>query len=58
MRKGSIKLGNAKKVCYFPRFTNKRRRTYKKIQWLVTYTWVQMCNLKLSRPQNKPDKHN
>ena len=30
----------------------------KKIQWLVTYTWVQMCNLKLSRPQNKPDKHN
>ena len=25
-----------------------------KIQWLVAYTWVQ----KLSRPQNKPDKHN
>lgn len=30
----------------------------KKIQLLVKYTCVQMCNLKLSRPQNKPDKHN
>ena len=57
MWKGSIKLGYAKKVCYFPRFTNEILRGgggLIKIKWLVAYTWVK----KLSRPQNKPDKHN
>lgn len=42
MWKGSIKLGYAKKVCYFPRFNNELGGGVIKIQWLVTYTWVQI----------------